>query len=264
MGAIILGAALVFQGYAIVTQIETHSLLPPQFGNFPANRVFLEEQTEKDEFAFAVVGDTKSVGTFERITEDLKRRPLDFVVLLGDCSYNGREEDHRYFRAECATEYAMPFPVFYVVGNHDVSPDGFPIGRFEQTYGPSIFSFEYQQCLFIVLRILDPPFSNEESIRFLRRFTEVPREKYRHRFVFMHIPPPVSSDFIAEKFIPVPRSNDLEDRFEKLAIVEVWPWMAQHRALTILLDLLGLMILLMILKPDILPMFRKGAESKSV
>jgi hypothetical protein len=247
MGAIILGAALVFQGYAIVTQIETHSLLPPQFGNFPANRVFLEEQTEKDEFAFAVVGDTKSVGTFERITEDLKRRPLDFVVLLGDCSYNGREEDHRYFRAECATEYAMPFPVFYVVGNHDVSPDGFPIGRFEQTYGPSIFSFEYQQCLFIVLRILDPPFSNEESIRFLRRFTEVPREKYRHRFVFMHIPPPVSSDFIAEKFIPVPRSNDLEDRFEKLAIVEVWPWMAQHRALTILLDLLGLMILLMIL-----------------
>jgi hypothetical protein len=157
-----------------VVQREGHSPLPARFGNFPANRAALEGQTEKDAFAFAVVGDTKSVGTFERIAEDLKRRPLDFAVLLGDCSYDGTEEKHRYFRAECAEEYAMPFPVFYVVGNHDVSPDGFPVSRFEQDYGPSIFSFEYQQCLFIVLRILNPPFSNEESIEFLRRFRGEP------------------------------------------------------------------------------------------
>lgn len=326
--AIILAAALAFQGYAIVVQREGHSPLPPRFGNFPANRAVLEGQTEKDEFAFAVVGDTRSVGTFERIAEDLKKRPLDFAVLLGDCSYDGTEEKHRYFRAECAEEYAMPFPVFYVVGNHDVSPDSFPISRFEQDYGPSIFSFEYQQCLFIVLRILDPPFSNEESIELLRRFRGEPPEKYRHRFVFMHIPPPLSSDFIArsfgeherivqlfdevgvdyvfagdyhgyakiklrnttyivsggggahlkekkgrqfhhalvirvgkdfvaEQFVHVPRVNDLEDRLEKLAIVEVWPWMAKHKALTTILDVLGLMLLLSLLRPAVSPLLRK-------
>jgi len=333
--AIILGAALAFQGYAIVVQRESHSPLPPRFGNFPANRAVLEGQTEKDEFIFAVVGDTRSVGTFERIAEDLKKRPLDFAVLLGDCSYGGTEEKHRYFRAECAEEYAMPFPVFYVVGNHDVSPDDFSISRFEQDYGPSIFSFEYQQCLFIVLRILDPPFSNEESIEFLRRFRGEPPEKYRHRFVFMHIPPPVSSDFIArsfgeheqtvqlfdelgvdyvfagdyhgyariklrnttyivsggggahlkekkgrqfhhalvirvgkdfvaEKFVHVSRVNDLEDRLEKLAIVDVWPWMAKHKALTTILDVLGLMLLLALLRPAVSPLLRKRTEPKNI
>lgn len=332
---IILGAALTFQGYAIVVQREGNSPLPPRFGNFPANRAVLEGQNEKDEFTFAVVGDTKSVGTFEQIAENLKMRSLDFAVLLGDCSYNGTEEQHRYFRAECVQEYAMPFPVFYVVGNHDISPDGFSISRFEQDYGPSIFSFKYQQCLFIVLRVLDSPFSNKESIEFLRRFRGEPLEKYRHRIVFMHIPPAVSSDFIArslgeseqivqlfdelgvdyvfagdyhgyakiklrnttyivsggggahlkekkgrqfhhalvmrvgkdfvtEKFVHVPRINDLEDRIEKLAIVVVWPWMCKHKCFTILFDVLVVILLLSLLRPAVSPVLRKRTEPKNV
>lgn len=197
--AIVAVATFLLEGYTLIVQREGNSPLPARFGNFEANRAALERQPEKEEFAFAVVGDTKSLGTFERISEELRKMPLDFALLLGDASYDGTEEAHGYFRAELA-EYAQPFPVFYVVGNHDVSPEGFTVSRFEHDYGPSIFSFEYQGSLFIVLRILDQRFSNEESIAFLARLKNAPLGRYRHIFVFMHIPPPVSSDFIARKY----------------------------------------------------------------
>lgn len=113
--------------------------------------------------------------------------PLDFAILLGDCFYDGTEEMHRYLRAELAKGYALPFPVFYVVGNHDVSPNGFPVKRFEEVYGPSIFSFEYRKCLFIILRILDAPFANEDSLAFLADFQGINLSKYIHTFAFMHI-----------------------------------------------------------------------------
>lgn len=184
----------LFQIYTLIVQRESDFPLPSQFGNFPANRVVLESAPAKDEFSFAVAGDINSVGTFESISDELRKMPLDFAVLLGDGSYGPEEEEHRYLRAELQ-EYALPYPFFYLVGNRDVSADHFPLDRFERDYGPSIFSFEYQRCLFIVLRTLEDPFTNEESLAFLRRFRDIPHDRYRYRFVFMHIPPPITPLF---------------------------------------------------------------------
>lgn len=315
---IVLGFIFAFEAYTVMVQEEGDSPLPLHFGNFPSSRAVLEHAQEKGEFAFAVVGDTKSVGTFERIAEELRKTPLDFAVLLGDSSYGGTEEKHRYFRAECAEEYALPFPVFYVVGNHDVSPDDFPISRFEEVYGPSIFSFEYHRCLFIVLRILNAPFTNEESLAFLRRLRDADLGKYLHTFVFFHIPPPVSPTFHArsfseadqlvelldelginyvfsgdfhgyaraklhettyivtggggahlaeghgkqfhhalvvrvtpnsvdERIVSVPPHNDFENRLEKLAIIEVWPWMQRNPYLAIAFNAVGIVLLILLL-----------------
>jgi len=219
VAALAITLLLLFQAYSSIIQKESFSPLPPLFGNFPANRAYLEKQKPKSEFSFAVVGDPKSHGIFERISEYLRRMPLDFAVLLGDCAYDGTESAHRYFRAECADEYAQPFPVFYVVGNHDVSPEHFPVSRFEKEYGPSIFSFEYQDCLFIVLRILNPPFRNHESLAFLRKFRTVPPHKYRHTFVFMHIPPPVSSLFVTKLY---PEHEELTALFEEIGVEYVF------------------------------------------
>ncbi len=320
VAAVLLGALLAFQAYAIVVQREGQRPLPPLFGNFPENRAVLERQEEKAEFSFAVVSDTRSAATFERIAEELRAMPLDFAVLLGDIAYNGNEIYHRYLRAECSEVYDFPYPLFYVVGNHDVRIDGFTVHRFEQDYGPSIFSFNYQQCLFIVLRILPPPFSNEESILFLKGFIGDPKEKYRHRFVFMHIPPPISSGFVArsfpehkqivelidkvgidyvfagdyhgyartklgdttyivsggggarlkdvngrqfhhalvvsvgqhsvaERFVYVKSAHDMEDRLEKIAIVEAWPWMTEHKAVTVFIDVMAVMLFSALVKP---------------
>ncbi len=317
---VLIGAAILFQVYVLITQREGASSLPDYFGNFATVRATLEKQHEKDEFSFAVVGDTMSHGTFECIVQELRKARLDFAVLLGDCAYKGTEEEHRYFRAECADEYALPFPVFYVVGNHDVSPDHFPISRFEHDYGPSIFSFEYQGCLFIMLRIIESPYSNEESLAFLRSFQDLPLEEYRHTFVFMHTPPPVSSyvkarsyteherlvkiidelgidyvfagDFhgyarvkrgettyivtggggghlnekigpqfhhafvmhvgkhsVTEILVPVVRHTNFEDRLERFAITEAWPWMRQNLMFVWAVNGLSIFILFALLWP---------------
>lgn len=304
---IIIAGVFALEAYALFVQQEGDSPLPPYFGNFNPVRDMLSNQPPKDKFTFAVIGDTRSTGTFEGIVEDLRHQPLDFAVLLGDCSFAGTEEAHRYLRAE-SSEYALPFPVFYVVGNHDISLKKFPVTRFEQDYGPSIFSFEYQKSLFIVLRILDNPFTNEESIDFLKKLADDNLGKYRYRFVFLHVPPTISDDFSARRYkeneelvhlfeqlgvdyvfggdfhgyarvklrnttyivtggggahlarnakakqfhhavimsvskdsvseliVPADNRTNLDDVMEKLAITEIYPWLKQHKALSLILN----------------------------
>lgn len=96
---LIIASLLLFQVYIAVIKKEGSSPLPPLFGNFPANRMLLEKQGPKNDFSFAVIGDTRSHGIFETIAEELRAMPLDFAVLLGDCTFVGTEEAHQYFRA---------------------------------------------------------------------------------------------------------------------------------------------------------------------
>ncbi len=206
--------ALLLQIYAFVVHHEGNRPLPHWFGNFPKNRAILESAPAKEQFSFAAVGDINSVGTFEHISGYLRSMPLDFAVLLGDGSSSPTEEEHQFLRAEL-DEYTLPCPVFYVVGNRDVSAEGFTLDRFEREYGPSIFSFEYQQCLFIVLRTLPEPFSNEASLAFLAQFRDIPRERYRYRFVFMHIPPPMAPPFLRRA---VPEGDQFIRLFEEIGI----------------------------------------------
>jgi len=196
---VVITVLFVFEGYVLcINHIEGGTPLPPNFGNHPDVIRMLTDQRQKEAFRFAVVGDTKSIGTFERIAEELRHQSLDFAVLLGDVAYNGTEAFHRWLRSEIK-EYKLEVPTFYIVGNHDIEPDTFPIPRFEEIYGPSLFSFVYQDCLFIGLRILDEPYSNQESIDFLTQIASGPNIKFRHKMVFMHIPPPISTDFSARR-----------------------------------------------------------------
>lgn len=207
-----------FQVYALIVHRRGDSRLPEKFGNFSSNRAALESAPAKDEFAFAVAGDTNSIGTFERLSKMLRKMPLDFLVLVGDASFGPTPDEHRLLRAEWAKELRMPFPTFYAVGNRDVGPE-FPIERFEKSYGPGNFSFEYQNCLFIVLRMLDEPFSNADSLEFLRKFRAEPLDKYRRRFVFVHIPPPVTPVYRTRA---VPEGDELVALFDELKIDTVF------------------------------------------
>ena len=207
---------LVVEAYAIVT-VHTvgNAVLPSTFGNFERVRALLADDEDPEQFSFAVAGDIKGTGTFERLAGFLKAEPISFLVLLGDCVCNGRPEYHQYFRAELAEELPMSCPTFYVVGNHDVSDDEFPISRFEATYGPSNFSFEYRGCLFIVLRILQlPRYSTKESLDFLESTLSARRRDCNKVFIFMHIPPPVSTDFAARLFENTDRFLALCDRYK--------------------------------------------------
>jgi len=187
---------LLFEVYTLIAvYTEGNAALPGTFGNFERVRALLADDERRDEFSFAVVGDTRGTGTFERIAEALRHEPLSFMVLLGDCVQSGTSGYHRYFRAEWGEELVMPFPVFYVVGNHDVDGKEFPMSQFEKTYGPSIFSFDYQGHLFIALNIMGDSYWIKKSIAYLASLLLACRHDYRKVFVFMHIPPPVFCDF---------------------------------------------------------------------
>ncbi len=203
--SILLVLILLFFGLEIYTMFiqnyEGNIDLPQRTGNFTCVRETLTKEHQKEEFCFAVIGDTQSRGTFEQIAKELRSEPLSFAVFLGDFVRKGTEGSHNYFKSEYTTEFAFPFPTFFVVGNHDVDINNFPLSRFEEVYGPSIFSFEYQKCLFVVLRILNEPYSNEESLKFLEKLSsEKDLPNYNKIFVLMHIPPPISSDFSAREF----------------------------------------------------------------
>ncbi len=187
-------AITAFTLYAQYTYYsETKIYLRDRLGNFKWIRDRLSNEKPRHEFSFAIIGDTKGRGTFEEIAKKLGKENISFAVDLGDFVRKGTEYYHAWFRAEYATEINFPFPMFVVPGNHDVDPARFSIHRFEELYGPTIFSFPYQGCLFVFLRILPKPYSIEPSLKFLNKLvSENPSKIYRHIFVFMHIPPHVS------------------------------------------------------------------------
>jgi hypothetical protein len=210
-----LAVVLLFEVYTlVVVYTEGKAPLPATFGNFERVRALLGGDEQREEFSFCAVGDTqRGQETFEEICKALKDEPISFMVLLGDCVRKGTEGYHRFLRCEWAEEFSLPLPVFYVVGNHDIDREKFPISRFEEIYGPTIFSFDYQGCLFIVLRILNRPYPTRESLEFLDSLLSARRKDYRKIFIFMHIPPPVSSAFPARPFENEKELVGLFDRY---------------------------------------------------
>ncbi len=213
---------LGFQAYTIiVVTYDGRKGFPENFGNFERVRRTLEQQGPQETFSFAVVGDTQSVGTFERITHELRGEPLSFAVILGDFVQTGTKAHHRFFRAEWADELLLPYPVFVIAGNRDVAHEAasgdelwMSLPDFESVYGPTNFCFEYAGCLFVGLRILSAPFGTEESIDFLQSTLEKHRGKNQMIFVFMHIPPSISSAFEVKSFDNQERLIDLFDRYK--------------------------------------------------
>jgi len=209
---IFLSAFALYAQYTYHAESEIY--LKNKLGNFKWIREKLSKEKPKDEFSFAIIGDTKGRGTFEKIAEKLKKEKLSFAVNLGDFVRKGTEYYHAWFRAEYATEINFPFPMFLVVGNHDVDPNTFPVSKFEKLYGPTIFSFPYQGCLFVFLRILPKPYSIKPSLKFLRTLiSKNPSKKYKYIFVFMHIPPHVSKEIRSRRF---EKEKELVDLLRKL------------------------------------------------
>jgi hypothetical protein len=191
-GLYILTAGL--QLYAFVEMRSAHQArLPENYGNFEQVRAALPASPPGNPFTFVIAGDTRSRGTFEKLTKSINKVHPVFIAILGDWVNGGSVNQHAYFRQECA-EYDFSCPVFFSPGNHDVDPQKYPLALFEHDYGPRNFSFVYNDCLFIFISHLDSRFSNQESLNFLRSLADQDLNAFRNRFVFMHIPPWISPD----------------------------------------------------------------------
>ena len=221
--AIVIATAflLVFETYTIaVIHLENGGGLPENVGNSERIRNSLKEQAPKEKFSFAVVGDTRTTGSFERLCDKLRDEPLSFMVILGDFVDTCTKSNHDYFRSECTNKYRLLFPVFLVVGNQDVlygemgyDLDKVSLTDFERMYGPVNFSFEYGGCLFIGLCILPPPLSTKHSLEFLDSTLATHRGENRKVFVFAHMPVVRSAGPVTSSFENVQGFMDVIDRY---------------------------------------------------
>ena len=166
--------------------------LPANLGNGPGNVAALPAKAPGDPVRFAVVGDIQRFGIFERLAEKLKQQPLDFLVLLGDLTHPpATAGSHRLAQLELA-ECEFPFPLFYLVGNHDVDEESFPLARWRKTYGPDQFWFKYGGHVFVFLHAASErhPYKTAADT-FLRDALGSQTAKPDRIFVFNHVPLPV-------------------------------------------------------------------------
>ncbi len=154
------------------------------------------------EFSFAIVSDNAGLprpGVFEKAIRGLDRLRPDFVISVGDViggfTFEGRIDDVEQLTRswdEITTLIdGLGVPFFYVVGNNDInSPQSQPL--WQQRFGRTYYSFEYQDVLFIALNSDDPPGTDPggiggEQLRWLQETLETSAD-VRWTFVFLHRP----------------------------------------------------------------------------
>ena len=162
---------------------------PTNLGNRPSNVAALPEKTTYDTVQFAVVGDVYSrFTTLARILRKMDTHSLDFLVLLGDITCLPLPECHRLLRAELA-DLDLPFPTFYVPGNHDIDRDNFTLTQWKKEYGPNQFRFKYGDNLFVFIHAPTQrkPWPTKAH-KFLDNVLSRESGNTRRTFVFNHVP----------------------------------------------------------------------------
>jgi len=213
---------LGFETYTVaVVHFERNTEMPKNLGNFERIRNSLKDDTAKEKFSFAIVGDTVGSGTFGRLCDRLRNEPLAFMVIDGDFVDSPAKENHDYFRFTFSEACRNACPTFLLVGNHDVAyrAEDYTENRvrmidFERMYGPVNFSFEYGGCLFVGLCTLPPPYSTEESLAFLDSTLEKHWKESQKVFVFTHMPLVMSSGIVTDSFENVQDFIDIIDRYK--------------------------------------------------
>lgn len=137
----------------------------PQSIDFP-----LYQQAEPKAFQILLFGDPqpRDKKEVDYIAQDVIRdlvgqKDKAFGVTLGDIAFDNLET----FEPLNQTIALVGIPWYNVIGNHDLNLDGTNRDQsnetFEQTYGPTYYSFDYGQVHFLVLDNIDYVGPNERS-----------------------------------------------------------------------------------------------------
>jgi Icc-related predicted phosphoesterase len=184
---IILGALAVI----VIVSLRVQTIKVSKFlGNRAENTDFLTNTTDPNDFTFIVAGDIKDgTATFESLLSIMEPEKPAFAVILGDFASRPEPIHHKLFACEIS-EDNLPFPMFLVIGNRDVNPEGaFRLEDFERIYGPSQFHFTIGKHLFIFLNNPPPFDKTEEYLNFLEQVLSERAKQSEEVFVFMHVPP---------------------------------------------------------------------------
>ena len=164
----------------------------------------LGEIESPGDFRFAVVSDRTGehrTGVFASAMPKLNLVEPDFVVSVGDL-IEGYTEDletlgHEWDEFEGFVG-GLRMPFFYVAGNHDMSNEVMAL-EWQRRFGPSYYSFVYEDVLFLVLNselfgmVHDPdlrlpgPWNQAEQLAFAERVLAENADA-RWTFVLVHQP----------------------------------------------------------------------------
>lgn len=166
-----------------------------------ATSLAVEVRDARHEFHFVVLGDSQfhDPAGFNRIIDETVRLQPAFVVQVGDM-IEGYLPDEPAFRAEW-TRFRQQIgplgaiPFVPVAGNHDLydatkMPSAMASALYSELWGPTWFTFTYENARFIVLNsdeVEAPHAIAGRQLEWLK--TTLKRNRSPHVFVFLHRPP---------------------------------------------------------------------------
>ncbi len=142
----------------------------------------LEARTPSKHFRFMHLADTET-GSDEQILKDIiqyaKAENMAFILHTGDiCRAKGLP-----FHAKNLNETTAGRPVYYTVGNHDLTgEDGHGESQFEELFGPTRYAFEEGGCIFVMTPMIrgdhKPSYSEADIALFVHNLLAlVPKEQ---------------------------------------------------------------------------------------
>ena len=162
------------------------------------DRTFRTAPTAKEDFTFAVWGDSQSITMVKgenqpvtAIVQHIKKSNASFAIAVGDMSPNGRfyKDVRQCVLDTVCKQLGQTIPFMITWGNHDGKRN-----ELIRTYLPAnngTYSFDYAGCHFLCIDMYD------RNYTFIEKDLKQARDaKARHIFVFMHHPPSDSKDFV--------------------------------------------------------------------
>ncbi len=141
-------------------------------------------------FSFVVIGD-KQYGDevhaklIQKIAAD---KDISFVVNVGDFALTGQKNEYDHYLKIIKP---LKIPTYHVIGNHDAVFGGTKV--FKKYFGPSYYSFNYENSHFVILdNALKNSFNETQYNWFIN---DLKNNKQRHTFVFFHKPTFDASDY---------------------------------------------------------------------
>lgn len=132
------------------------------------------------DFSFAVVGDSQGRNEIlSQIITQVNSSEVDFLVHLGDMVPSGQKTEYASFQE---TVSALDFPLYTVLGNHDIRNGGKQI--YSDIFAPPYYYFEYKGYRLIFLDSSSLNVDNEQ-MTWLRKLLATPQPTY----IFLHVPP---------------------------------------------------------------------------
>lgn len=150
--------------------------IPPQI----TGASIRELSSSGENFCFAVVGDTHTnLMVFNKISGRVRKENVDFLIVNGDITDYGRENEYRFMHSSFT---GIGVPVFTVAGNHDVLNNGDYL--YKKFFGSLNYSFIHGNSKFVVIDSSSKKISSAQKAWLLSELSSSEENK----FVVSHIP----------------------------------------------------------------------------